>query len=91
MSSQNNQEVSVQDKELIMREIEKKGEQIVSAAIKTSQICNPMEIIIGVEQNNEKLENSQQICLNIIKQGGAEFEQRVGRQMTYSEMRAMFG
>ena len=83
--------MSFQDKEHIMSEIEKKAEKLVSAAIKTSQICNPKEIICHVKQDKEKIEKSQELLLNIMKQCGNDFEKNVGRPMTYSEMRAMFG
>ena len=35
--------------------------------------------------------NNQNIILAPIIEGGKEFEQRMGRPMTYSEMRSMFG
>ena len=30
-------------------------------------------------------------CISIIQDGGAEFKQKTGREMTYSEMREMYG
>ena len=80
-----------EQQEIIMREIEKKGEKMLLQNIKEGKICNPIKIIAGIEQDKEKLEKSQEICLNIIKQGGDEFEKKIGRPMSYSEMRAMFG
>lgn len=59
----------------IMKTLEAKGEQQVREHMKSNN-------------NNVDAKNT---LLNIIKEGGKEFEQKMGRPMTYAEMRDMYG
>ncbi len=53
---------------------------------------NPKTAKEGVEMLATAIAtNNQNILLAPIIEGGKEFEQRMGRPMTYSEMRSMFG
>lgn len=41
--------------------------------------------------NNHRKEDVGNLLLNIIQTGANEFKEKTGRNMTYSEMREMFG
>lgn len=56
------------------------------------QKVNPKSLEEGLAQLSTAINNNDVSCLLAPMQSGAkEFEQRVGRPMTYSEMRAMWG
>lgn len=61
----------------VMKTLEAKGEQQVRELMKSNN-----------NNNNVDAGNS---LLNIMKEGGKEFEQKMGRPMTYAEMRNMYG
>jgi hypothetical protein len=83
------------EKENTMKEIEKKTEKILNLAIETKQIVNPIDLSNGI--NNKKnidakeIDKTIDLLQNIMKQGSEEFKQKTGRQITYGEMRAMYG
>ena len=84
------QKVSDEEKQKIMREIETKTEKIIITGIKTGKIVDPIETITqGIPKSEVK--QSMDLLQGIMGIGAAEFEQKVGRPVTYSEMRAMFG
>jgi hypothetical protein len=89
------QKVSESEKIKIMKEIEARTEKIVITGIKTGVIENPINVISGaisgVNKDHEKIQNSSNILLNIMQAGANEFKEKVGREMTYSEMRGMYG
>lgn len=89
MSSEN--KVTNQEREKIMGEIESKTEKKVLECIKTKQLINPRELIGSINQNKKDVQKSQDIIMDIMKEGENEFKKKMGRPMTYSEMRAMFG
>lgn len=72
----------------VMHEIESKTEKKLEQLMKPVVHSNPIEKIqfVSTAGNDfgEKL-------LSIMKDGDAEFKEKVGRPMTYSEMRAMYG
>ena len=84
------QKVSDEEKQKIMREIEAKTENILIAGMKSGKITNP---ITAITQNMSKEQAKQSLDLlqAIMGSGAAEFEKKVGRPMTYSEMRNMYG
>lgn len=84
------QSVSDEEKQKIMREIEAKTESIVITGIKTGKIANPINAITK-GMSKEEAEKSINLLQGIMGSGAAEFEKKVGRPMTYSEMRAMYG
>jgi len=62
----------------IMADLEKKG--------------NPKTVAEGIVKLNKVIKtNNPEILLEPIKKGAKEFEERVGRPMTYSEMRSLYG
>jgi hypothetical protein len=66
------------DIETVMKDLEKK--------------VNPKSLQEGISQLNNALKmNDPFILLGPMQEGSKEFEAKVGRPMTYSEMRSMWG
>jgi hypothetical protein len=86
-SKDSNQNVNVEE---VMRNIEAKTEKLVITAIKTKNIEDPYNIIAGNASKNN-MDQSIDILKQIMESGNSEFKEKVGRPMTYSEMRSMFG
>ena len=61
----------------LMNKLEKEGENKVKELTKTEIINDPNKMIDSL--------------LNIMKEGEKEFIQKTGKNMTYSEMRQMYG
>lgn len=57
--------------------LEKEGEQKAAKIIQTNTNSNPN---VAAQQ-----------CVNMMSQGMTEFREKTGRQMTYSEMRELYG
>jgi hypothetical protein len=56
------------------------------------QKVNPKSLQEGISQLNTALKmNDPSILLGPMQEGAKEFEAKVGRHMTYSEMRSMWG
>ena len=77
----------------VKREIEKKTEKLVDLAYKTGHLVNPIDIINKKDdvKKTQKLEDSEQLLRNMMSSGAKEFNEKVGRQLTYGEMREMWG
>jgi hypothetical protein len=86
-SKDSNQNVNVEE---VMRNIEAKTEKLVITAIKTNKIEDPINLISGQTPKNN-MNQSIDILKQIMESGNSEFKEKVGRPMTYSEMRSMFG
>lgn len=84
------QNVSEEEKVKIMKQIEVKTEKILVTAINTGKIANPIKAITQ-NMSQQEAEGSMNILQGIMSSGAEEFEKKVGRPMTYSEMRSMFG
>jgi len=78
--------ISETEKIKIMKDIEIKTENIIDLAYKTGKIVNPLD-----RSNPKKTEESCNLFQSIMKEGAKEFENKTGRQMSYSEMRQMYG
>jgi hypothetical protein len=79
--------------EQVKREIEEKTEKMVDLAYKTGQLVDPLDLVnkkVDVKQT-QKLEDNEKLLRNIMGSGSKEFNEKVGRQMTYGEMREMWG
>ena len=63
------------DEKTLKVKLEKEGEQKVVKMLKT-------------ESN---IDNVGQQCINIMAQGAAEFKEKTGRNLTYSEIRDLYG
>ena len=74
-----------EEEETIMRNIENKTEKIVMTAIQTGKILNPIDIKSGKQLDTDKL------LENIMRNGAKEFNNKVGRDLTYDELRQMYG
>lgn len=85
------QNISEQEKDKIMKEIETKTEKMILEATRSKKICDPLDIICGEKPKKDSIQKSMNILENIMQSGADEFEKKVGRKMTYSEMRAMYG
>jgi hypothetical protein len=72
----------------IMLELEKKGEIQVAQLMSPVKNANSVEKIGFVANQGPEFGAN---LLSIISSGGKEFEEKTGRPMTYSEMRAMYG
>jgi len=78
--------------EQVKREIEKKTEKIIEIAYKTGHLVNPIDLMnIKEDIKKTKIVESEKLLDNIMSSGAKEFNQRVGRHMTYAEMREMWG
>ena len=87
------QNVSESEKIKVMREIEAKTEKMVIHALKTGTIpdlIHPNSDIMN-HINNKNIDSSITEIQNIMLSGANEFKEKVGRNMTYAEMRAMYG
>jgi len=90
------QNVSESEKIKVMREIEAKTEKMVIHALKTGTIpdlIHPNSDIMNHKnnKNNKNIDSSITEIQNIMLSGANEFKEKVGRNMTYAEMRAMYG
>jgi hypothetical protein len=74
------------NKKKIMKELELKTETKVLTAIVTGKITNPI-----IEKNNVKQQQNQDALQSILSDSANEFKEKMGRNMTYSEMREMYG
>lgn len=91
MSDQTQQAVDLQK---IMKDIENKTEEKVLEGYKTGKINLNLLTKQQTKQTQEKESEMKQTCdtlVNIMSQGADEFKAKTGRNMTYSEMREMYG
>jgi hypothetical protein len=72
----------------VMCEIENKTEKKLDQLMKPVANSNPIEKIQFVSTEGTSFGDK---LLSIMKEGDAEFKEKVGRPMTYSEMRMMYG
>jgi len=78
--------------EQVKREIEEKTEKIVGLAYKTGRLVNPLDLVNKKDDvSKTKIDDSEKLLINIMGSGAKEFNEKVGRQMTYGEMREMWG
>jgi hypothetical protein len=76
----NTTELSAEDLNQLKRRLE------AEAAEKLKQ---QLPIVGGKQQTAST--NPGQVCMDIMQAGAQEFKEKTGRNMTYSEMREMFG
>ena len=80
-------ELSKTEKRKIMKKIEKETEKKIDVAFKSGMIANPLL----KSTTPEKKQESCDIFQTIMKNGANEFKEKTGREMSYSEMREMYG
>lgn len=94
------QKVSESEKIKVMREIEAKTEKMVIHTLKTGTIPDLIHLHNGDNNsiknsnnnnNHKNIDSSITEIQNIMLSGANEFKEKVGRNMTYAEMRAMYG
>lgn len=73
-------------KKTIMKEIELKTEKKIIELSHINQITNPI-----FEKNQIQQLNNQDALQSILSNSSNEFREKMGRNMTYSEMREMYG
>jgi hypothetical protein len=71
----------------VMKELEQK---VNKQAVHISQIA-VNEILTNPDKKKEVADVTSNKIINVISDGAKEFKEKVGRPMTYSEMREMFG
>ena len=74
-----------------IKEIEQKTEKMVKDATIHTTITNPINLIGGDKVEKKELDKSIDVLMGIMQQGANEFKEKTGRNMTYSEMRSMYG
>lgn len=85
MSNQQIDSINV-DLQKIMKDIEIKTEEKVLEGYKTGKIS------MNLSQKTEvEMKQTCDMLVNIMSQGADEFRTKTGRNMTYSEMREMYG
>lgn len=70
----------------IMEEIELKTVKNIDLSLKSGEITNPI-----FEKRVEKQQHHQDVLLSLLSEGSKEFKEKMGRNMSYSEMREMWG
>uniref|UniRef100_A0A6C0E3L0 Uncharacterized protein n=1 Tax=viral metagenome TaxID=1070528 RepID=A0A6C0E3L0_9ZZZZ len=76
----------------VMKSIEQQAEKMVLLGYKTGHLVMPDKINdSSYKPTSEQLEQSTSFLRGIMQQGANEFEKKIGRPMTYSEMREMYG
>jgi len=76
--------------------MEKKNKQSnVKEIIKDIEIKTEKTVINNIQTGDIKIppndESTEKILKNIMKDGANEFKEKMGREMTYGEMREMYG
>jgi hypothetical protein len=74
----------------IMKDIETKTEEKVLEGYKTGKI-NLNLLQKKAEEKESEMKQTCDALVNIMSQGADEFKAKTGRNMTYSEMRQMYG
>ena len=71
----------------VMKSIEQQTEKMVLEHLVLPYKINNS----SYKPRSEQLERSTSLLQGIMRQGANEFEKKIGRPMTYSEMREMYG
>ncbi len=84
--------LTAEEKFNLMKEIEIKTENKMKELYEMGQLIPPLPIALGTVEITPEVGQQQMDILEQTMQIGAdEFKQKMGRNMTYSEMRMMFG
>jgi hypothetical protein len=84
--------LTAEEKFKLMKEIEIKTENKMKELYQSGQLLPPLPIALGAIDITPELGKEQMNLLEKTMQiGSDEFKQKMGRNMTYSEMRMMFG
>jgi exopolysaccharide biosynthesis protein len=77
--------VSDKEKQAIMKVIEKTTEKVIGLAMKNGMIVSPLNA------DPKKVDDSTNLLVGIMNVGADVFQEKMGRPMSYSEMREMYG
>ena len=77
--------VSEKEKIAMMKTIEKRTEKVVEIAHKAGLIVSPLNA------DPKKVDDTTNLLVGIMNVGAEAFQEKMGRSMTYSEMRQMYG
>lgn len=91
MSASNTNQIPMSndpDVNKIMLELEKKGEAQLAALMSPVKDVDPITKINYITTQKPDFGNN---LISIMQNGAKEFKEQTGREMTYSEMRAMYG
>jgi hypothetical protein len=81
-----------EEKLKIMKEIEIKTENKMKSLYESGQLIPPLPIALEtIEITPEQCNQQMSLLDETMKVGADEFKQKMGRNMTYSEIRMMFG
>jgi hypothetical protein len=73
------------EKKAMMKMIEKTTEKVVEKCIETGHIVSPFNA------DPKKVDDSTNLLVGIMNVGAGVFQEKMGRNMSYSEMREMYG
>ena len=79
--------VSEKEKQAIMKVIEKTTEKVVQQCMKSGMIVSPL----NANADPKKVDDSTNLLVSIMNVGAEAFQEKMGREMTYGEMRQMYG
>ena len=79
--------VSETEKQAIMKVIEKTTEKVVEKCMKNGMIISPL----NANPDPKTVDDSTNLLVGIMNVGAEVFQEKMGRPMTYSEMREMYG
>ena len=74
----------------IMKDIETKTEEKLLEGYKTGKI-NLNILKTQTQEQKTEIKTTRDTLISIMSQGADEFKEKTGRNMTYSEMRQMYG
>jgi hypothetical protein len=74
------------NKEKFMKDLELKTEKKVMEGFISKQISNPL-----LKKNESNLKQEQDVLQSILANSSNEFKEKMGRNMSYSEMRQLYG
>jgi len=81
-----NNSLKEEEEKNIKKEIELKTAKILLQGIESGKITNPI-----LEKDQVKQGHNQDLTLTVLTSGAKEFEEKMGRNMEYGEMREIFG
>jgi len=79
--------VSEKEKQEFMKVIEKTTEKVVEKCMKSGMIVSPL----NANADPKEVDDSTNLLVGIMNVGAEAFQEKMGRQMSYSEMRQMYG
>jgi len=75
-----------EEEKKIKKEIELKTTKILLQSIESGKVTNPI-----LEKDEDHQRHNVDLIQSVLNSGAKEFEKKMGRGMTYGEMREMFG